>query len=189
MTPRPKPRLARRSRSHAPAPTSSHRWRPRRSMWSRSPADRTTTNGSGRAPRTPRRRRSTTGTCSAHAVPRRGPVRADAPSDPHGGLRAQDAPFLLARAKVNRDLGTRAWAFVRDGWDDLLAEDSRLERDRPRGRGRTLTASRQRCRRPGVLRGPRYPAEPPDVAPGARTPAGVRRTPPTRRSGAGRAVR
>jgi aminopeptidase N len=35
-------------------------------------------------------------------------------------IRAQDAPFLLARAQVHRDLGTRAWAFVRDGWDDLL---------------------------------------------------------------------
>jgi hypothetical protein len=35
-------------------------------------------------------------------------------------IRAQDAPFLLARAQVNRDLGSRAWAFVRDRWDDLL---------------------------------------------------------------------
>jgi puromycin-sensitive aminopeptidase len=35
-------------------------------------------------------------------------------------IRPQDAPFLLARSIVQRDLGPRAWAFVRDRWDDLL---------------------------------------------------------------------
>jgi len=35
-------------------------------------------------------------------------------------IRAQDTPFVLARAQVNRDLGPRAWRFVRERWDDLL---------------------------------------------------------------------
>ena len=35
-------------------------------------------------------------------------------------IRAQDAPLMLARAEMNRDLGGVAWRFVRDNWDDLL---------------------------------------------------------------------
>ncbi|HEX6131309.1 MAG TPA: M1 family metallopeptidase [Actinomycetota bacterium] len=36
-------------------------------------------------------------------------------------IRPQDAPFVLAGAIVQRDLGPRAWAFVRDRWDELNA--------------------------------------------------------------------
>ncbi len=35
-------------------------------------------------------------------------------------IRPQDAPFLLARAEANRDLGAMAWHHVRDHWDELL---------------------------------------------------------------------
>jgi aminopeptidase N len=35
-------------------------------------------------------------------------------------IRAQDVPFVLARAQFNRDLGAVAWRFVRDNWDDIL---------------------------------------------------------------------
>jgi hypothetical protein len=35
-------------------------------------------------------------------------------------VRPQDAPFLLARAEANRDLGAIAWRFVRDHWDELV---------------------------------------------------------------------
>jgi puromycin-sensitive aminopeptidase len=35
-------------------------------------------------------------------------------------VRAQDAPFVLAHAEANRDVGVLAWQFVRDGWDALL---------------------------------------------------------------------
>jgi puromycin-sensitive aminopeptidase len=35
-------------------------------------------------------------------------------------IRPQDAPFVFARAEVNRDLGHLAWAFVRDHWDELI---------------------------------------------------------------------
>jgi aminopeptidase N len=35
-------------------------------------------------------------------------------------VRPQDAPFLLARAEANRDVGHIAWRYVRDHWDELL---------------------------------------------------------------------
>jgi puromycin-sensitive aminopeptidase len=35
-------------------------------------------------------------------------------------VRTQDAPFLLARAEMNRDVGQIAWRYVRDNWDELL---------------------------------------------------------------------
>jgi hypothetical protein len=35
-------------------------------------------------------------------------------------IRPQDAPLVLARAEMNRDLGEIAWRFVRDNWDELL---------------------------------------------------------------------
>jgi aminopeptidase N len=35
-------------------------------------------------------------------------------------VRRQDAPFLLARATVNRDLGPAAWAFIERHWAQLL---------------------------------------------------------------------
>jgi puromycin-sensitive aminopeptidase len=35
-------------------------------------------------------------------------------------IRPQDAPLVLARAEMNRDLGEMAWRFVRDNWDQLL---------------------------------------------------------------------
>jgi hypothetical protein len=34
-------------------------------------------------------------------------------------VRPQDAPFLIARSVMNRDLGPQAWRFVRDRWDAL----------------------------------------------------------------------
>jgi puromycin-sensitive aminopeptidase len=37
-------------------------------------------------------------------------------------IRPQDAPFLLARAEANRDLGAIAWRYVRDNWDELLPQ-------------------------------------------------------------------
>jgi puromycin-sensitive aminopeptidase len=36
-------------------------------------------------------------------------------------IRPQDAPFVLARAVMNRDLGAMAWKFVRDRWPELIA--------------------------------------------------------------------
>ncbi len=36
-------------------------------------------------------------------------------------IRPQDAPFVLARAEMNRDLGEMAWRFVRDHWDELCS--------------------------------------------------------------------
>jgi puromycin-sensitive aminopeptidase len=35
-------------------------------------------------------------------------------------IRPQDAPFVLARAEMNRDLGAIAWHHVRDHWDELV---------------------------------------------------------------------
>jgi ERAP1-like C-terminal domain len=35
-------------------------------------------------------------------------------------VRPQDAPFLLARAEMNRDTGKIAWRYVRDHWEELL---------------------------------------------------------------------
>ena len=35
-------------------------------------------------------------------------------------IRPQDAPFLLSRAEMNRDVGMIAWRYVRDHWDELL---------------------------------------------------------------------
>ena len=35
-------------------------------------------------------------------------------------IRPQDAPFLLSRAEMNRDVGQIAWHYVRDHWDELL---------------------------------------------------------------------
>ncbi|HEX9123913.1 MAG TPA: M1 family metallopeptidase, partial [Actinomycetota bacterium] len=34
-------------------------------------------------------------------------------------IRTQNAPFVLARAIANRDLGERAWRFVRERWDQI----------------------------------------------------------------------
>jgi len=34
-------------------------------------------------------------------------------------VRPQDAPFLLMRAELNRDLGPQAWRFVAERWDEL----------------------------------------------------------------------
>jgi puromycin-sensitive aminopeptidase len=36
-------------------------------------------------------------------------------------VRPQDAPFLLATATTNRDLGDRAWRFIADNWEEELA--------------------------------------------------------------------
>jgi aminopeptidase N len=37
-----------------------------------------------------------------------------------GGIRTQNAPFVLAVALTNRDQGPRAWAFAKAHWDELL---------------------------------------------------------------------
>jgi puromycin-sensitive aminopeptidase len=37
-----------------------------------------------------------------------------------GAIRAQDGPYLLQVAEMNRDLGDRAWAFIRDHWDTVV---------------------------------------------------------------------
>ena len=34
-------------------------------------------------------------------------------------IRPQDAPFVVARATTNRDLGPRAWDFIADHWEEL----------------------------------------------------------------------
>jgi puromycin-sensitive aminopeptidase len=34
-------------------------------------------------------------------------------------VRSQDAPFLLARSTLNRDLGYRAWRFIAEHWDEM----------------------------------------------------------------------
>jgi puromycin-sensitive aminopeptidase len=34
-------------------------------------------------------------------------------------IRTQDAPFLLARATMNRDQGSRAWSFIKQHWNDI----------------------------------------------------------------------
>ena len=36
-------------------------------------------------------------------------------------IRSQNAPYVLGRAMANRDHGPRAWAFVRDHWDEVNA--------------------------------------------------------------------
>jgi puromycin-sensitive aminopeptidase len=36
-----------------------------------------------------------------------------------GDIRSQDAPFVVAYSIVNRDLGHRAWEFLKANWDDL----------------------------------------------------------------------
>ena len=37
-----------------------------------------------------------------------------------GQVRAQDGPYMLQVAEMNRDLGERAWAYVRDHWDSVV---------------------------------------------------------------------
>ena len=36
-----------------------------------------------------------------------------------GGIRSQNAPFVLAFAMTNRFQGARAWSFVKEHWDEL----------------------------------------------------------------------
>jgi puromycin-sensitive aminopeptidase len=36
-------------------------------------------------------------------------------------VRPQDAPYLLARSTMNRELGAQAWDFIRDHWDELTS--------------------------------------------------------------------
>ena len=38
-----------------------------------------------------------------------------------GGVRTQDAPYLLQVSLMHRDLGGMAWQFVRSHWDELIA--------------------------------------------------------------------
>jgi len=37
-----------------------------------------------------------------------------------GGIRTQNAPFVLALATVNREQGARAWSFIKAHWDELF---------------------------------------------------------------------
>jgi puromycin-sensitive aminopeptidase len=37
-----------------------------------------------------------------------------------GEVRAQDGPYMLQVAEMNRDLGERAWTFVRENWDRIV---------------------------------------------------------------------
>jgi aminopeptidase N len=37
-----------------------------------------------------------------------------------GEVRAQDGPYMLQVAEMNRDLGGRAWAYIRDHWDTVI---------------------------------------------------------------------
>jgi len=37
-------------------------------------------------------------------------------------VRTQNAPFVLAYALMNRELGTLAWAFVKEHWDEIVAK-------------------------------------------------------------------
>jgi puromycin-sensitive aminopeptidase len=34
-------------------------------------------------------------------------------------VRSQNAPFLLGRAMANRDVGDRAWGFVKEQWEEV----------------------------------------------------------------------
>jgi len=36
-------------------------------------------------------------------------------------IRAQNVPSVLARAVANRDHGDRAWAFLKEHWDEVVA--------------------------------------------------------------------
>jgi puromycin-sensitive aminopeptidase len=40
-------------------------------------------------------------------------------------IRTQDAPFVLARSTMNRDLGPQAWAFIESNWDELTERFAR----------------------------------------------------------------
>jgi puromycin-sensitive aminopeptidase len=40
----------------------------------------------------------------------------------NGGIRTQNAPFVLAFATLNREQGDQAWAFMRSRWDELNAK-------------------------------------------------------------------
>ena len=65
-------------------------------------------------------------------------------------VRPQDAPFLLATATTNRDLGDRAWRFIADHWDEAVGSVRGLQHHLPRRRGRgscRCPNSRRRLRR------------------------------------------
>ena len=96
-----------------------------------------------------------------------------------GEIRTQNAPGVLARAVANREHGDRAWAFVKEHWDEIVskprADDARL-----RGRRRSVPHRARAGRgRRHVLRGA------PDPAVGAPAPADPRA--PAREPGVPRA--
>ena len=92
-----------------------------------------------------------------------------------GEVRAQDGPYMLQVAEMNRDLGERAWTFVRDHWDSRRPDVHRLERHRPRPGCPLADVAGPGGGRAGVLHGQRHPAEPPDAHAGHRAPAALRR--------------
>ena len=96
-----------------------------------------------------------------------------------GEIRTQNAPGVLARAVANREHGDRAWAFVKEHWDEIVvaarADDARVRVGR-RSVPHRARAGRGRGR---VLRGA------PDPAVGAPAPADPRA--PARERGVPRA--
>ena len=166
-TQRPRRRLARRSRIRAGAMSRGRR--PRRSTWWRSPVDRTTTSGSARRRGRPDAAGAGALPVRARAVPRPGAVRSDVLAATLGRTSVRKTPRSCWCGRVmNRDLGGTAWALRRDELGRVSAE--RIAASNVialAGRRPDAHRARQVRRRPGVLRRPRHPAEPPDA--GART--------------------
>ena len=95
-------------------------------------------------------------------------------------VRPQDVPFLIARAMANRDLGSRAFAFVAERWDALTSRVAASNHVVFPAAARILTAQGGRGDRAGVLRRARHPAEQDhdEAVPGA--PARLRGAPGAR---------
>src|SRR4029453_6143325 len=109
-------------------------------------------------------------------------------------VRAQDAPFVLARAQFNRELGSIAWRFVRDNWDDILGRIAPSNVIALSAGIRTLTdpevvADVQAFFAEHVVPHTHRPQNPHDAPAGAREAAGLPRPPRPRDGRPGRAVR
>ena len=103
-------------------------------------------------------------------------------------VRPQDAPFLLATATTNRDLGDRAWRFIAEHWDAALGSVRGVEHHLA-GVGRAVPVVARAAASGGrVLRDPSDPAGRPDAGPDARAPADLRLAPRTRRERPGAVV-
>ena len=175
--------------ARAGKPTSTPRWPPPRSTSWQSPATPRTTSGSGSGSCTPPRRRSSCATCSrcrCSAIPRCWIARSRACLD--GDIRTQNAPFVLAFCRSNRDLGPRAWEFLKEHWDELV-EALPVLPDDPHGRRRAVPIASRRGRGfAGVLRDASHPAVDQEPRADARTPAGRSSLAPPGRTRAGRAL-